>query len=449
MRKIVLLGFIIAFLNIVQAQSNLTLYNMKAVPQRLAINPAMAPTCKWYFGTPALSSVDFSFNSSALALNELSSSLVPNGDKYTLDMTKLSSVFDNGASIRTGLNQEWINLGFRIRKSMWTLSINEKIKSRLLVPTDFFKLVFEGNGGANVGEKFDLGFGIDLIHSREFALGFNRSFIKDKLRLGGRFKYVIGLNAIQTERNDISFTTTNQAFTYRVKSDLKINSSLMELDSNTTLNDVLFGNPKNSGFGIDMGAQLKLNKKISLSASVVDLGIIHWKENTKSTFSSKPNTTYEYKGMDIQEFSKDSSGRISGFQSFKDTLVDVLSLDSSSNLFTTGLLGEFYVGANINITANHNLGALMYGSFYQKEFYPALTLSWNSQFARVLGLSVSYTLFKESFMNVGFGACLKLGPEQFYISTDNALGSINNNTRNLGVHFGWNHTFGKKKNTKL
>ena len=52
-------------------------------------------------------------------------------------------------------------------------------------------------------------------------------------------------------------------------------------------------------------------------------------------------------------------------------------------------------------------------------------------------------------MNVGFGASLKLGPEQFYISTDNALGSITNNTRNLGVHFGWNHTFGKKKNTKL
>ena len=65
---------------------------------------------------------------------------------------------------------------------------------------------------------------------------------------------------------------------------MKINSSLMELDSNTTLNDVLFGNPKNSGFGIDMGAQLKLNKKISLSASVVDLGIIQWKENTKSYF---------------------------------------------------------------------------------------------------------------------------------------------------------------------
>ena len=91
----------------------------------------------------------------------------------------------------------------------------------------------------------------------------------------------------------------------------------------------------------------------------------------------------------------------------------------------------------------------MYGSFYKKEFYPALTLSWNSQIGRVLALSDSYTMYRESYVNLGIGAALKLGPEQFYISTDNDIGSVTDNTRNLGVHFGWNHIFGKKKDKKV
>ena len=116
--------------------------------------------------------------------------LVPNGSNYTLDMTKLSNVFTNGISMNSAYNQEWLSLGFRLRKSMWSFSINEKLKSRVLLPQDFFRLVFEGNGGDNVGEVFDLGFGVDFIHTREFAVGYSRSYIDDKLRIGGRIKYI-------------------------------------------------------------------------------------------------------------------------------------------------------------------------------------------------------------------------------------------------------------------
>ena len=149
------------------------------------------------------------------------------------------------------------------------------------------------------------------------------------------------------------------------------------------------------------------------------------------------------------EFIGDSSNQKRGFESFRDTLIEIIALDTSSESFNTGLMGEFYVGGNFHITKNHNIGALMYGSFYRKEFYPALTLSWNSQIGNILALSASYTMYRESYVNLGFGVALKLGPEQFYITTDNAIGSVTDNTRNLGVHFGWNHIFGKKKDKKI
>lgn len=449
MKKLLIVSSVFLFVGQLKAQNNLTLYNMKPVPQRMAINPAFTPTCKWYFGTPILSSIDFSFNSRVIGLNELSDALVPNGSNYTLDMTKLSNVFTNGISMNSAYNQEWLSLGFRLRKSMWSFSINEKLKSRVLLPQDFFRLVFEGNGGDNVGEVFDLGFGVDFIHTREFAVGYSRSFIDDKLRIGGRIKYIAGINAIQTERNDLTFETSEKAFTYNVKSDLKFNSSLTPIDSNTTLNSILFGNQQNRGFGIDVGANLKLNKKLSVSASIIDLGVVRWRDNLKTTYTKNPGVYHEYRGMDIQDFIGDSANQKKGFETFKDTLMEVIALETSSDDFNTGLLGEFYVGGNLHITKNHNIGALMYGSFYKKEFYPALTLSWNSQIGRVLALSASYTMYRESYVNLGIGAALKLGPEQFYISTDNAIGSVTDNTRNLGVHFGWNHIFGKKKDKKV
>ncbi|NBV57790.1 MAG: hypothetical protein EBR72_08375 [Bacteroidetes bacterium] len=215
------------------------------------------------------------------------------------------------------------------------------------------------------------------------------------------------------------------------------------------MNSVLLGNQQNSGFGIDVGANLKLNKKLSLSASIIDLGVVQWKDNLKSTFTKNPGVYHEYKGMDIQDFLVDSTNQKKGFETFKDTLMEIIALDTSSEYFSTGLMGEFYVGGNLHITKNHNIGALMYGSFYKKEFYPALTLSWNSQIGRILAFSASYTMYRESYVNLGFGAALKLGPEQFYITTDNAIGSVTDNTRNLGIHFGWNHIFGKKKDKKI
>ena len=69
MKKLLIVSLVFLFVGQLKAQNNLTLYNMKPVPQRMAINPAFTPTCKWYFGTPILSSIDFSFNSRVIGLN--------------------------------------------------------------------------------------------------------------------------------------------------------------------------------------------------------------------------------------------------------------------------------------------------------------------------------------------------------------------------------------------
>jgi|TARA_B110000902_G_scaffold83150_1_gene98695 hypothetical protein len=448
MKKVIVFSFVLLGSLMSKAQSNLTLYNMKHIPQRSSVNPALTPDCRWYLGTPGLSSIDLNFNSNALQFNQISSPLVPsaNPGKYTLDVSQLSNILDNGAFVHLGMSVELLNFGFRVNKSMFSFSATEKIKTRVAIPKDFLKLAFEGNGGANVGYDFNFNFGLDILHTREFALGYSRSLLKDKLTVGGRLKYVQGLNVVNTVKNDVVFTTHDRAYGYTVSADIEVDVSTPFLDSTLTPEQAtraLLGNG-NSGFGIDLGAQLKLTDKISLSASIVDLGVIKWNNNTSNIKSINAGASFDYNGIDVIDYIGDSVSGGAGFVALGDTLLDVFALDTSNSSFTTGLLGEFYLGANLNITKNHNAGLLVYGSFNNKQFFPAVTLSWNSMFGKLLALSASYSVVRGSYTNVGVGMGLNLGVEQFYFASDNVLGVFTGDVQNMSARFGWNHVIGKK-----
>jgi len=449
MRKIFIIIVLSALGHTSRAQSNMTLYNMEPIPQRLSVNPALAPDCKWYLGMPALSSADFSFESNALDFISLNSALVPKAgtDSFTLDLTQLSSVLDKETYISLGINQEWINFGFRIKKSMFTFGITEKVKTRIGIPNDLFKLAFEGNGGSNLGYDFNFNFAFDVLHTREYALGFNRSLLRGKLKVGGRLKYVQGFNVLETKKNDIIFRTDPNSFAYKVTADIEVNSSSPVFSDSAGSGNIvqIITTPGGVGYGVDLGVSFELTKRIVLTASLVDIGRINWTNNLRNVQSKNPGASFEYKGIDIREYIGDSTSGGRGFEALADTLLDVFALDTSKNSFSTGLLGEFYIGGNFKLNDRHNAGILMNGSFYNKKFYPSVTLSWNSKFGRILALSASYTMMSGSFTNFGLGLGINLGPEQFYLVSDNLIGVALGNVKTVSVRFGWNHTIGRRK----
>jgi hypothetical protein len=450
MKKTLITLLVLFSFGFVEAQSNLTMYNMKPLPQRLQANPALDPDCKWYFGMPAISSFNFNLNSNSFSLKRFNNALVenPGSDSFTLDITKLSDMFDKESFINLGINQEWINFGFRVGDNFVSFNITEKVKTRVSVPGDFFAFVFEGNGGDNLGRTFDFDWGIDVLHTREFALGYQRSLMDEKLKVGGRLKYIYGLSSITTVKNDLSFTTAEDDFTWNVQSDLQLSmaSSYLELDSNNIPDERnLFMGADNKGYGIDLGVSVELSDALTVYGSIIDLGQISWKENTKVIKSKNPGQSFEFKGIDVNDYLYDSLDFSQGFEELGDSLMDAFGLDTVQETFTTGLLGEFYLGGTLDITEKHNAGVLFYGSFYNRKFYPAFTLSWNSRFSRALSLSASYTIMRGNFSNVGLGLSFNAGPEQFYIVSDNVIGALSGNVKNISARFGWNHTFGRKK----
>lgn len=449
MRKIGIVAIALLINNVLSAQSDMTLYNMETLPQRMSINPARTPDCNWYFGTPGIGSVDFEFASNALAFAELDESLELNTrGKFTLNLKTLTEQLDDGVYIGTGANIELLAFGFRVKKSMFTFALNERVKSRIDVPEGIIRLTSQGNGGANLGSNLDFGFGLQIQHTREIALGYSRSLLDDRLTVGGRLKYVIGLNTINTTRNELLFNTNPNTFQYDVTADIEINAStplLADSLSEQELAEALLGSPQNSGFGIDLGISYKLTEKLELSASAVDLGMITWRKNVTNIRSQNPGATFSYRGVDIFDIVGDSVDPGAGFQALGDTLIDVFALDTTNESFTTGLQGEVYIGANYHITDRHNAGILLYGSFFNGRLLPGATVSWNSKLGRVLALSGSYTVGRGNFANIGFGSSLNLGPEQLYLVSDNLIEALTGNVKTLNIRFGWNHTFGRKK----
>jgi hypothetical protein len=443
-----------------KAQNNLTLYHMESIPQVLSVNPALDPDCKWYFGTPAMSAFDFTFKSGQLSARKINNIFSPEAgsDSFRINLNNLSDLVGRNAFVNMDANVELLTFGFRLHKSFFHASLTEKVKTRVDIPGDIFKFAFQGNGGDNLGYEFNFGPGFDILHTRELAVGYQRTSLGDRLKLGGRLKYVYGVNTINTERNNLTFTTRPQDFAYTLKSDIKVNaaSSFIDIDqaigSDSTSGGSIVPEPSkiafganNWGWGIDLGASFEITDRITVSASVVDLGRIYWNENTINAQSRNPNASFEFIGIDAKEFLGDSAA---GAEAIVDTLLDRFALDTTREGFTTGLMGGMYVGGTFKVFEKHKAGILLNGSFYNKRFYPGVTISWNSRFGRILGLSASYTATRGNFSNFGFGSSLNLGPEQFYFVSDNLIGTALGNTRNIGFRFGWNHTFGRKKTQK-
>jgi outer membrane protein OmpA-like peptidoglycan-associated protein len=430
-----------AFLfNNATAQQNLTLYNMEMVPQRLYANPAFIPSNKIYIGLPILSSEYINFSNSGFKYSDL---IRHRGDSLYVDYNNMLSKLSKNNYISAAIQPDLLSFGFKIKeKNYFSFNITEKVNFRFRYPKNFMELIWKGNGGL-LGEEVKLNFGVNFTHYREYGIGYARE-INDKLTVGGKVKYLYGMENVWTERSDISLTTDPNYYAVTAKSDIKINTSGLDTSSfnNVNVKNYLF-KKKNNGFGIDLGGVYKFNDKLTLSASVIDLGFIKWKDAVNNYQSRDPNASFTYEGMDINQLvNSDSTNNPA--KKMTDSLAKIFKIDTVHNSYTTHLSSQIYIGGNYKLAEKINVGALLYGQVFDKVIHPALALSYNQKVGNWLNFSLSYSMYNRSYNNVGLGLALGNGPVQFYMISDNVLGAFfPQNTKNLHLNFGLNLTFGK------
>lgn len=448
MKKIILLlSLLIGLLTnyTASAQQNLTLYNMEAIPQRTYVNPAFIPSySKINIGLPVLSSEYINFSNSGFKYSDL---IKHRGDSLYVDYKNMLGKLSKNNYFSGAYQPDLLSFGIKIKKNFFSFNATEKINFNFRYPKNFMEFIWKGNG-ALLGQQVNLNFGVNFSHYREYALGFARE-INDKLTVGGKLKYLYGMENVWTEKFDVSLTTDPNYYAITGKSNIKINTSGLDSNSTNNINFVDYAfKRKNRGLGIDLGGVYKYNDKFTFSASIIDLGFIKWKGDNTTYQSHDTNGNFTYQGMDLNQFVGNDSTK-NPAQIMGDSLAKIFKIDTVHINYTTRLSTQIYLGANYSITEKINTGILFYSQVFDKSIHPGVALSYNQKVGKWLNFSASYSIYNRSYNNFGLGLALNGGPVQLYIVSDNVLGAIfPQNTKNLHLHFGINLLFGRKSSDK-
>ncbi|MBK9800144.1 MAG: OmpA family protein [Bacteroidetes bacterium] len=444
----------------VSAQQNLTLYNLKAIPQSNYINPGILPESRVNIGLPIISSLYLNKSNSGFKLNDL----IQKGSNGStqIDFANMIGKLSDNNYFALALQTDLLSANFKVKENYFSLNSSYKVNWRVRYPKDLLNFIWQGNG-ASLGEELHFNLGLDATTYLEYGLGYSRE-IGDKLSLGIRVKYLSGIANISTNKSDITLTTNPQTYDITATSDIVFNTSGI-VDNpfdGLGLNDVIT-KLHNRGYGIDFGGSYKVNDLITVNASVLDLGSIKWNFAPTNYVSGNPNATFTYQGIDLNTFVNDSTSIDKAVELVFDSLNATFALDTLHRSYKTKLGPQIYAGAQYSLGEQSSVSLLLQGHFFDKKLHPALALSYNYKIDKYLNGSINYSMFNRSYMNIGLGLAVNLGPVQLYAVSDNVLGlfvynkyNVTNddgkktsitypgNTKNLNLRVGLNLTFGRK-----
>jgi hypothetical protein len=469
---IILTGFIVLPL-LLNAQSN-TMYYMSGVPQSYYNNPATQPGCNIFIGSP--SSFQFNFKSSAFGFEDIiykdseSDSVI-----YFLhspaDINKFLSKLDKVNYLSANIDNNLISFGFRVKEMYFTFDLSSRLNEKFSYPKDLAVFVFSGN---HFGQVFDFSpLNFDVKEYVEVGIGISRKF-GDQLSIGIRPKILFGISTISSSNTDITINFESERnMIVNANSDLNICTPGIIIPTNEDGvidlgGDIPFDSTINSaseyiklatgnkGFGIDFGLHYRPIDRLELSASVLDLGYIKWKNYTHNV-SLRGN--YVFEGVYF------NSSDTAFLDNLKDSLDASFKLTGSGNSFKTTINPKIYAGGRYFLTPSFDVGALARFDFYKKNIKTDVILLTNWSPSTIWSVSATYNLLDGAYTTFGLGMSFRLGPVNMYIISDdipttynvikgdifgnNVNATIPNDMLSYNLRFGLNLVFGCNKKKKL
>lgn len=448
----IIFSIILVFLCFGINAQDLGLHFMNNVYQSGYTNPGKLSESRIHIGLPSFT-VNYGHNGPTI-----DDMLIVNDDGTSvLDIDAgLVKLKDNNF-LRTEVGVETFNIGLRFNKLQ--IGVSHAMRTNFIFgyPRELPEMAFNGNV-QYIDQTVDVGLGINMTAYGELALH-GAYQVSDKLSVGARVKILSGVGNISTSKEQLSIYTDPEYYQLTATTDYVVNSGgeffdlniVTTADStsfdintaeNVSINDFLFS--KNSGIGFDFGAEYKVNDKLTLGLSVLDLGSINWSNNT-STFTS--NGTYTFEGVNADDvfFGEDSLD----FEGVVDTMVQILGFEETSGSYKTSLIPKFYLSGSYQINKSTSAGAVLYGDVIRDKFRPAIGLSIQKRFGKILSLGGVYSIRNNSFDNLGANLALALGPVQIYGVADNVISVFKPlDTKNVNFRFGLNIAVGEKKKKK-
>ena len=426
--------FIVCLAKVGTAQQELSLHFVRDVQQINFTNPALFPEEKINFSLllPIPGGV-FNFANTGFTYNDV---FVPRDqdDSLTLDIDNAISKMRDNNFIYMHFDLDLLTVGFKIKPLYFTLGATQKFAFNFKYTNDFFDLLWNGNG-AFVGDTMQLGLAVNAATYMQYYLGVGYEF--DAFTVGAKFKYLNGIADFSTQSSDIGLATSSNFYELTFTSDYIINTSGLV---NPSL-DVgkIFYNEQNPGYAIDIGATYNLNNKYLFAASVIDWGVINWKDNVENYRS---DGTISFDGISVSSFVQSDTINL---DAIFDTLAAEFGFDTTNVSYKTKLTPQIYISGRMKLDSLSTVGLLLYG-FGFDGLHPAVTVAIDRKIWKVFTPGLTWSYKNRSALNFGFSAVLNGGPFQMYFIGDNLIGMFYpRRSKNIAMRFGINWAFGKVK----
>jgi len=282
----------------IEAQFNAVSYDFAGSASVLQTNPGSDFKYKKLFGIPLLSNMQLFTGSSGFTLYDL---FAPEGS-FTDKVYATVADLDNTDYILTNYRQDLFSIGWTDDLQRFKyLGMYWEFDQIIYTPKDLLQLGLDGNA-PHIFETYQAKY---IAGKAEFIQTMYYGIYKKPtpvLSVGYRFKLYSGIANAQTVGNEGTFYTTegenNFYIHYLNNLDVNFQSSGYNEDEDTAgyyISKFLFSG--NYGPGFDFGLTYQYSDKMSISASLLDLGFVYY---TKDINNYHVVGDYTYEGVDIQ-----------------------------------------------------------------------------------------------------------------------------------------------------
>lgn len=418
-----------------QAQYLRTSYFMEGASTRVQMNPGLQPT-RGYLNLPLIGSFNVTANTNSLGINDFME-ITKDGNDF-LNNNKLYNSLQQDNRLNMNLNTNILSFGWIKGKNFWSVNAGLRMDIGAQINKDMFRMMREMNGfdiESVAGSKQSYKMGnqsINLNAYAEVGLGLSRR-ITEKLTVGARAKMLLGLartevnieqfdldldipevpnveGMTQEELMNYEFSESDwygKGYSYNAKANVvtTLKGGGMTFDNNNMINgfdlDASSFGIAGTGFGIDLGASYSILKNLTVSAAVLDLGVMKWNKNNTTMATAKANDNVEINADNYEQYIGGDLLSLDRFAFEKDENADY---KTSTKLSTTVLLAAEYGLLNNKLS----VGAVYSSRFVQPKTQTELTFLATLRPSNAFNAAISYSPILSG--GKSFGLALKLGP---------------------------------------
>lgn len=416
------------------AQSGLTLYALgDAISQNSHYNASYMPAGSHaVFGMPVISNMNIHINNKFSYKQAVEKAA--NGS-YTLDYDAVISRLSrkNNFLVESHIPILYLAIKPDDSRSGFSLFINDKFFGGVQYQKELLETMWKGTGEL-IDRPINLKETVaSSTYFREYGVGISTPFHMNRLKIGGRLKFVQGIFNIRSMPSmiaEISLEPSTYVYNFTF--------------ANAGVNTAGFqslGSPKyltgssNKGVAVDVGSEWKLSKLISLSASVNDLGFIHWSEKDSKHFTM-PDTTFLFAGIEMDD----------NVSSTLNTIEDTFAPKKGRNSYTTMLSSRWVLSGSMRLNTMEKISLVVMNQTLGNKLKSAFSVAYMRQMSEAFFFSGSVIKPPQHWPRPGAALLIISRPFQFFIASDNLLGLVNiTNAKIVDLRFGINFISGGSK----